>query len=75
MPSRRESHLSALAGVPDADVERALNDYAGRALRPSSGSVSVAFAAGVARLSGHVSSAAQSTRSRTWCGGTTASSA
>jgi osmotically-inducible protein OsmY len=61
MPSSRESDLSALAGVPDTDVERALNDYVGRSLRPSSGSVTVAYVAGVAQLTGHVSSSAQST--------------
>jgi osmotically-inducible protein OsmY len=61
MPSHRKSDPLALPGVPDAEIERALNDYVCRALRPSSGSVTVAYAAGVARLTGHVASAAQST--------------
>jgi len=60
MPSRRKSDPAA-PGLPDADVERALNEYVGRSLRPSSGSVTVAYAAGTARLTGYVSSAAQST--------------
>jgi osmotically-inducible protein OsmY len=61
MPSRRKSDPLALPGLPDADIERALSEYVGRSLRPSSGSVAVAYAAGIARLTGHVSSAAQST--------------
>ena len=57
MPSRYDA--LPLAGISDAEVERALNDFVGRALRPSSGSVAVAYTAGTARLSGSVASAVQ----------------